>query len=66
EDITEVMETDFPTVNALTHLEDIFHLYRDGLPVAVVDTDGTFKGMVEQSDLIASIGKPQKLVQDNS
>lgn len=65
EDITEVMETDFPTVKASTHLEDIFHLYRDGLPVAVVDTDGTFKGMVEQSDLLASIGKPQKLVQDN-
>jgi glycine betaine/proline transport system ATP-binding protein len=57
EDITQIMQTDFPKVKASTSLENIFHLYQQGLPVAVVDAEGKFKGVVEQSDVLANIGR---------
>lgn len=57
EDITQLMQTDFPLVYASTRLENIFHLYQQALPIAVVDREGLFKGVVEQSDVLASIGK---------
>ena len=55
EDIIKIMQTDFPLVKASTKLENIFHLYQQGLPVAVVDGEGKLKGVVEQSDVLASI-----------
>ncbi len=55
EDITQLMQADFPQVNADTTLENIFHLYQQELPIAVVDESGKFKGVVEQSDVFASI-----------
>jgi len=55
EDITQVMQKDFPLVNASTKLEKIFHLYRQELPVAVVDGDGKILGVVEQSDVLAAL-----------
>ena len=55
EDIIKIMQTDFPLVKASTNLENIFHLYQQGLPVAVVDGEGKLKGVVEQSDVFASI-----------
>ena len=57
DDVTSFMETDFPKVNASTCIENIFHLYEQGLPVAVVDDERKFKGVVEESDILASIGK---------
>ena len=57
EDITEVMQTDFPKVKASISLENIFHLYQQGLPVAVVDGEGKFMGVIEQSDVLATIGR---------
>lgn len=55
EEITQLMQTDFPLVNDSTSLENIFHLFQQGLPIAVVDGEGLFKGVVEQSDVIANI-----------
>jgi glycine betaine/proline transport system ATP-binding protein len=55
EDITQVMQKDFPLVKASTKLEKIFHLYKQELPVAVVDGDGKFLGVVEQSDVLAAL-----------
>jgi glycine betaine/proline transport system ATP-binding protein len=55
EDITQVMQTDFPIVKESTCLENILHLYQRGLPVAVVDAEEKFKGVVEASDVLASI-----------
>ncbi|NEP12923.1 MAG: glycine betaine/L-proline ABC transporter ATP-binding protein [Symploca sp. SIO2C1] len=57
DDITNLMQTDFPKVKASTCLENMFHLYQQGLPVAVVDEEGKFAGIVEHSDVLASIGK---------
>ncbi|HEY9673054.1 MAG TPA: glycine betaine/L-proline ABC transporter ATP-binding protein [Waterburya sp.] len=57
DDITQVMQTDFPVVKESTCLENILHLYQRGLPVAVVDDQETFKGVVELSDVLSSIGR---------
>ncbi len=57
EAVEAVMRTDFPTVEASTSLEKIFHLAQYGAPIAVVNRKGKFKGVVEQSDILASIGR---------
>ncbi|WP_072619815.1 quaternary amine ABC transporter ATP-binding protein [Spirulina major] len=57
EDIGTVMERDFPQVQATTSLEEIFHLCQHNRPIAVTNQDGKFKGVVEQSDVLASIGR---------
>ncbi|MEL6764095.1 MAG: CBS domain-containing protein, partial [Cyanobacteria bacterium J06607_6] len=57
EAVESVMRTDFPTVEASTSLEEIFHLAQYGAPIAVVNRKGKFKGVVEQSDILASIGR---------
>lgn len=57
EDVESVMRTDFPSVEASTSLEEIFHLAQTGAPIAVVNLKGKFKGVVEQSDILASIGR---------
>ena len=57
DDLTNSMQKNFPKVEASTCLENIFHLYQQGLPVAVIDAEGKFQGVVEQSDVLASIGK---------
>jgi glycine betaine/proline transport system ATP-binding protein len=57
EDISKVMQTDFPTVKASICLENMFHLFQQGLPVAVVDDQGKFEGVVEQSDVLSSMGR---------
>ena len=55
ENISQVMQTDFPVVRDDTNLEDIFPLYQQGLPVAVVDEEGKFQGLVEMGNILASI-----------
>jgi len=57
DDLTNLMETEFPKVKDSICLENMFHLYKQGLPVAVVDEEGKFTGIVEYSDVLASIGK---------
>ena len=57
EDINRVMKTDFPQVDATTSLDELFHLWHREVPIAVIGADGRFKGVVEQSDILASIGR---------
>lgn len=57
EAVEAVMKTDFPIVEASTSLEEIFHLAKYGLPIAVVNLKGKFTGVVEQADILASIGR---------
>ncbi|MBE9068090.1 glycine betaine/L-proline ABC transporter ATP-binding protein [Leptolyngbya cf. ectocarpi LEGE 11479] len=57
ETIEAVMNSDFPIVEATTSLEEIFHLAQSGAPIAVIDRQGKFKGVVENSDILASIGR---------
>ncbi len=64
EEVETVMQTDFPTVEASTSLEEIFHLAQYGAPIAVVNRKGKFKGVVEQSDILASIGRLSQGAED--
>lgn len=57
EDIKDVMETDFPKVQASTTIEEVAHLCQQELPLAIIDDEGDFKGVVEHSDILASIGR---------
>jgi len=59
EDIKAVMKTDFPKVQASTTIEEVAHLCQQALPLAIVDEKGKFKGVVEHSDILASIGRIQ-------
>ncbi len=60
DDLGAVMERDFPHADGSTSLEEIFHLYERGVPIAVTNPEGRFKGVVEQSDVLASIGRLNK------
>ncbi len=60
EDLMAIMETDFLMINAATHLENIFHLYKQGDSLAVVDREKEFIGMVEASDVLTSLGRPNR------
>ncbi|NEP02679.1 MAG: glycine betaine/L-proline ABC transporter ATP-binding protein [Symploca sp. SIO2E9] len=57
EDIMQVMQTDFPKIQASSNLEHTFHLYRERLPIAVVDAEGKFQGILEPSDVLDSISQ---------
>ncbi|MGB3511925.1 MAG: glycine betaine/L-proline ABC transporter ATP-binding protein [Microcoleaceae cyanobacterium] len=57
EDIMTIMETDFSMIDTSAHLENIFHLYKQGFPLAVVDGEKEFKGMVEASDVLTSLAR---------
>ena len=54
-DITKFMQTNFSQVKSTVPLEDIFHLYRNEQSLVVVDEIGKFKGVLESSDVLASI-----------
>ncbi|MEB3343171.1 glycine betaine/L-proline ABC transporter ATP-binding protein [Okeania sp.] len=58
EDIKTIMETDFPIVDTYTCLEDIFYLYKQGFPLAVIDEKKEFQGMVKAVDVLTSLGEP--------
>lgn len=64
EDISTVLQRDFPKVEATTSLEETFYLCRKGLPVAVVGDDGRFKGVIEPSDIFATIGRLNHLADE--
>lgn len=64
EDVEAVMRDDFPIVEATTSLEEIFHVAQSGIPIAVTNMKGKFKGVVEQSDILASIGRLTYDVED--
>lgn len=65
EDIKEVMETDFPKVQASTTIEEVAHLCQQRLPLAIIDDEGDFKGVVEHSDILASIGRLKEVDEES-
>lgn len=66
EDVASVMRTDYPTVQDSMSLEEIFHIAQSGAPIAVVGRKGKFKGVIEQSDILASIGRLSQNGDDHS
>ncbi|MCJ2543967.1 quaternary amine ABC transporter ATP-binding protein [Thermostichus vulcanus] len=57
EDIHAAMQTNFPQVQASTSLEELFRYWDQEVPIAVVDREGRFKGVVEQSELFSIVGR---------
>ncbi len=57
EDIHAAMQTDFPQVQASTSLEELFRYWDREIPIAVVDREGRFKGVVEQAELFSVVGR---------
>lgn len=57
-DVRKVMVTDFPTVDINNNLEEIFHVAQENIPLAVLASNGKFRGVVEPSDIFASISAP--------
>ena len=55
-DISQVMQTNFPLVKTHTKLAETFAFYQKGQPLTVVNGEGEFKGLIEMSDILASIG----------
>ncbi len=53
EDMAQIMQTDFPVVNASTRLEHTFNLYQSGLPLVAIDAEGTFQGVVDPVDVLS-------------
>ncbi|PSO51352.1 MAG: glycine/betaine ABC transporter ATP-binding protein [Cyanobacteria bacterium SW_9_44_58] len=64
EDLKSVMETDFPKVKATTTIEEAAHLCQKQLPLAIVNDQGKFQGIVEHFDIVASIGSVKAVGDD--
>ncbi|MFB6276619.1 MAG: glycine betaine/L-proline ABC transporter ATP-binding protein [Halothece sp.] len=64
EELKSVMETDFPKVEASTTIEEVAHLCQQKLPLAIVNNQGEFQGIVEHSDILASIGSIKAVDED--
>ncbi|MDY7016230.1 MAG: glycine/betaine ABC transporter ATP-binding protein, partial [Cyanobacteriota bacterium] len=56
-DISRAIQTHFPQVKATVTLDRVFPLFQFGLPIAVINAEGTFAGVVEASDLLASLSQ---------
>lgn len=57
QELKELIQTDFPKVQVTTLLKDTFHFYQQQLPIAVVDEQGQFQGIIEPADVFACIGR---------
>lgn len=55
QDVHQIMVTDFPKANANLNLEEVFYMAQDGVPLAVINSDGKFEGMIEPTDIFAGI-----------
>ncbi|MFP3435853.1 hypothetical protein SB781_39500, partial [Paraburkholderia sp. SIMBA_061] len=47
-------------------IEEVAHLCQQDLPLAIIDDQGKFKGVVEHSDILASIGRIKEDDDDDS
>ncbi|MGC1244805.1 MAG: ATP-binding cassette domain-containing protein, partial [Spirulinaceae cyanobacterium] len=56
-DIPQIMQTDFPQIEAEATLDNLFPLCQSGLLIAVVDKEGKFAGVVEASSLFAGLSQ---------
>ncbi|MDY6937881.1 MAG: glycine betaine/L-proline ABC transporter ATP-binding protein [Cyanobacteriota bacterium] len=58
--LSQVMETNFSQVKLTVTLDTLFPLFKSDLPIAVVDTDGKFAGVVEVCDLFARLSQNEQ------
>lgn len=54
-ELMQIMHTNFSTVSDNVRLENIFHNFQTGLPVAVTNNADQFQGVIEAADLLASL-----------
>jgi len=64
EDLKPIIETDFLKVQANMTIEEVAPQCQPNLPLAIVDDQGQFQGIVEPTDMLASIGRIQPVNQD--
>lgn len=64
ENLKPVIETDFPKGQATMTIEEVAPLCQPNLPLAIVDDQGQFQGIVEPADMLASIGRIKPVNRD--
>lgn len=60
DDLAQIMRQEFPTAAPAAALEEISRLAVDGLPVAVVGSDGRLRGVADPQDVLANFGRKSK------
>jgi glycine betaine/proline transport system ATP-binding protein len=55
ENLSQVIQKDFPRITKSTSLSDIYALCADGVPIAVMDKAGRLQGVVNPLDIFASL-----------
>lgn len=58
-EIMQIMHTNFSTVSDKTCVNDIFHLFQTGRPLAVINDAGQFQGVIEAPDLLTHLADDQ-------
>jgi glycine betaine/proline transport system ATP-binding protein len=53
--LDKLMRTEFPLAQAKWELADLYQLCAEGVPVAVVDGDGRYQGVVHYQDVLAAL-----------
>jgi len=53
--LDKLMRTEFPLAQAKWELAELYQLFSEGLPVAVVDGDGRYQGVVHYQDVLAAL-----------
>ncbi|MGB3404551.1 MAG: glycine betaine/L-proline ABC transporter ATP-binding protein [Microcoleaceae cyanobacterium] len=52
-----VIQSDFPVVNSFDALEVVFPLLNQEMPIAVVDQNHRFQGIIQHNDVLSVLGK---------
>lgn len=61
QNIQHVMLSNFPTCSAFTPLTDLYHLFEEDWPVAVVNTQGKLLGVVYPVDVLAALATTEEV-----
>ncbi len=64
ETLSEIMLTEIATIPASSNLENTFSLFKDGLPLAVINHDGSFKGSIELFDVISHLSPDDSAIEN--
>jgi glycine betaine/proline transport system ATP-binding protein len=56
QDLTKVMNTDFPITTLSAPLAEIYEIFAPGIPVAVVNEKGQLEGVVNYFDVLVNLG----------
>ena len=61
-EVGSLVSTEFDTCVATTTLNNVYHLAGKGLPIAVVDDDGTLTGVLDPRDIMEEMGRVERLI----